>query len=182
MIVSLLLLFAVSSYAQKLAIKTNALYLTTATPNIGMEIGLSSKLTLDITYGINPFTFEDNLKWKHWVVQPELRYWFCESFYGHFVGLHAGAGEYNISKVAIPTVDNAKDYRYEGMAVLGGLAYGYSWVLSGRWNIEASFGVGIVHTKYRQFDCPLCGKHLGDKIETFVAPTKAAVSVIYLIK
>lgn len=66
------------------AIKTNALYWATTTPNLGFEIGLSDKFTLDLSGNYNPWTFSDSKKLKHWLVQPELRFWTCERFNGHF--------------------------------------------------------------------------------------------------
>ena len=37
------------TYLPKFAIKTNALYWATSTPNLGIEVGLAKKLTLDIS-------------------------------------------------------------------------------------------------------------------------------------
>ena len=181
-VIILLFLFATNSFSQKLAIKTNIPYLATATPNMALELGLAEKVTLGLSYGINPFSFEDNKKWKHWLTQTELRYWPCERFYGHFFGLHAGASEYNLSRVNIPTVADSKDFRYEGWAAMGGISYGYSWVLGGRWNLEATLGVGVIYTDYEKFECPECGKRLEDRDKIFVAPTKAGISIIYMLK
>ena len=175
-------LFITNSFAQKLAVKSNLPYLATQTPNIDFELGLSPKLTLGLSYAINPFTFDNNRKWKHWLAQPEIRYWFCERFYGHFLGFHAGFSEYNLSNINIPTVKNASDFRYEGWAAMGGVSYGYSWVLGKRWNMEATLGIGVIHTDYKKFECPECGKKLDDESKTFVAPTKAAISIIYMLQ
>ena len=183
--VALTLLFSmatVSSFGQTLAIKSNVPYLATGTPNVGFELGLSQKLTLDIGYGINPFIFSENKKWRHWFLQPEMRYWLCERFYGHFLGLHAGATEYNVSRVKVPTIENSQNHRYEGWAVLGGVSYGYSWILDGRWNMEATLGLGVIYADYKKFECPQCGKQLTENSKTFLAPTRAAISIIYLLK
>lgn len=51
--------------AQNVAVKTNVLYWTTATFNASVETRLSSKWTLDVSAGYNPFTFSDNKKLKH---------------------------------------------------------------------------------------------------------------------
>ena len=178
----LLLLFTAGLSAQTLAIKSNVPYLATGNLNLGMEVGLSPKLTLNVNYGINPFVFGDNKKWRHWMVQPEIRYWFCERFYGHFMGLHVGAGEYNLNKIKIPTVKDAQKYRFEGWGALGGLSYGYSWILGGRWNIEASLGLGVVYTEFKEYDCPTCGKLLKSNDNLFLSPTKAGITIIHLIK
>lgn len=43
-----------SHYMPKFAIKTNALYWATTTANLGFEVGLSKKLTLDVSGNYNP--------------------------------------------------------------------------------------------------------------------------------
>ena len=90
--------------AQKFAVKTNALYLGTATPNLGLEVALSDRWTLEVEGGYNPWTFdaEDNMKIKHWLVSPEFRYWFCESFQGHFIGVNGNYTQFNIGAVPVP--------------------------------------------------------------------------------
>ena len=61
-----LLVFATSIHAQeqgtktylpKFAIKTNALYWATSTPNLGFEVALAKKLTLDVSGNYNPWKF-----------------------------------------------------------------------------------------------------------------------------
>ena len=59
------------AYLPKFAIKTNALYWATSTPNLGFEVGLAKKLTLDISGNYNPWKFGDERQIKHWLVQPE---------------------------------------------------------------------------------------------------------------
>ena len=176
------LLFPISSFAQKLAIKSNIPYLATGALNVDIEVALSPKLTLDLSYGINPFSFGNNKKWNHWLLQPEVRYWFCERFYGSFLGLHIGASEYNFSGVKIPTINGSNDFRYEGWAAMGGLSYGYSMILGGRWNLETTLGIGAIYTDYKKFECPECGKLLKKRSDTFFAPTKINISIIYMLK
>ena len=74
--------------SQEVAVKTNLAYWATTTPNIGMELAVSKKSTLDIGGGLNVFEFSDNVRFKHWLVQPEYRWWFCEAYNGHFLGVH----------------------------------------------------------------------------------------------
>lgn len=68
-----------SSLAQKWAVKSNLLYDATATINLGVEAALGPRVTLDISGNYNPWEFGD-ARWKHWLIQPEVRYWLCESF------------------------------------------------------------------------------------------------------
>lgn len=99
-----LLVFATSIHAQeqgtktylpKFAIKTNALYWATSTPNLGFEVALAKKLTLDVSGNYNPWKFSKDRQIKHWLVQPELRYWLCERFNGSFFGLHGHYADVN---------------------------------------------------------------------------------------
>ena len=80
------LLVAVSANAQQLGLKTNVLYWATTTPNIGLELQTGRKHTIQAFYGINPWKFKDNKSIRHWVIQPEYRYWFCQTFNGWFLG------------------------------------------------------------------------------------------------
>lgn len=81
---------------QSVAVKSNRLADAFLNPNLGMEVGLAPKWTLDITGQFNAWTLAHDRRWKHWVVQPEARYWFCDRFSGHFVGAHLHGGQYNI--------------------------------------------------------------------------------------
>ena len=74
-LVSLLLLISFSASAQKIAVKTNLLYDVTTTLNLGAEVRLAPKWTLDLSGNYNPFNLGDDKKMKHWLVQPEARYW-----------------------------------------------------------------------------------------------------------
>lgn len=173
-------------HAQKAAVKTNLLYDATATINLGAEFSLSPKWTIEASGNYNPWTFSDNKKWKHWMVQPAARYWLCEKFNGNFFGFHLHGGQYNIGNVDLnfkmlgTNLKNLKDYRYEGWFVGFGVSYGYSWILAKHWNIEAEIGFGYAYTKYDKYDCPTCGEKLGRSNRNYVGPTKAAISLVYL--
>ena len=55
----LFLLVGVSLSAQNIAVKTNLLYDASSTINLGTEIGLSPKWTLDLSANYNGWTFSD---------------------------------------------------------------------------------------------------------------------------
>ena len=173
--------------AQNVAVKTNILYDATTTFNLGLEIGLAPKWTLDLSGNYNPWTFSNNKKWKHWQVQPEARYWFCNKMMGHFLGLHALGGQYNLGNIdadfMLLGTDFAqlKDHSFEGWMVGAGIAYGYAWTLSKHWNLEAEIGLGYVFSLYDKYECQNCGKKLeSDKNHNYVGPTKAALNLVYV--
>lgn len=172
---------------QNVALKTNLLYDASATINLGLEFGLSPKWTLDVSGNYNPWTFKDNMKWKHWLIQPEFRYWFCEKFSGHFLGFHLHGGEYNVNNfdpqfnIFNSKLKNIKDNRYEGWFAGAGIAYGYTWVLNKHWNIEAELGFGYAYSVFDKFECVDCGDKLeSDKKHHYVGPTKAAINLVYV--
>ena len=166
-------------YMPKFAIKTNALYWATTTANLGFEVGLSKKLTLDVSGNYNPWVFSNNKQIKHWLVQPELRYWLCERFYGHFFGLHAHYAEANVSNL---NIFGLGDYRYQGNIYGAGISYGYQWILNKRWSMEATVGVGYARLNFDKYNCGTCGSKIGKEHKNYFGPTKIALSIIYVIK
>ena len=173
--------------AQKVALKTNLLYDATATVNAGIEIGLAPRWTLDISGNFNDWTMSHNRKWKHWLVQPEARYWFCERFSGHFIGIHAHGGEYNFGnlkngiKFLGSDFSKLTDNRYQGWYVGGGLSYGYAWILGKHWNLEAELGIGFIYTRFDKYPCAECGEKIEeDASHHYFGPTKLALSIVYL--
>ncbi len=177
-------LFIDKIYAQKAypvwAVKTNLLYDATTTLNLGIELKFSRKLTLELPVSYNPWTFHDNAKLKHITVQPELRYWLCESFSGHFFGLHGHYAFFNAGNIDF--ISPLADYRYEGYLWGAGISYGYQWILSTRWSMEATFGLGYARIFYDKYNCESCGDYINSDITNYYGPTKAGISLIYNIK
>lgn len=172
---------SVTLFAQKVAIKNNLLYDATATPNFALEFALSKKTTLELGAGLNVFDFSDNKKFKHLLVQPELRFWTCDVFNGHFFGIHAHGAQFNVGGWDIPVgrLDIFKDSRYQGYLYGGGVSYGYQWLLSPRWNLETSIGGGYARIVYDEFPCVECGTKVTDGNYNYFGITKAAISLIY---
>lgn len=172
--------------SQTVGVKTNlAHWAAGVTPNLALEFALGRKYSLEVGGGYNKFNvFKEDGKAHHWIVQPEARYWFCETFNGHFIGLHALAGQFNIGGIDIPIgrLSRFKDHRYEGTAYGAGLSYGYQWPIAQRWNFELNLGAGYVNIDYDKYPCIKCGSKLSSGSKDYFGVTKAAVSLIYLIK
>lgn len=173
--------------AQKAAIKTNLFSDAFLNVNLGMEVGLAPKWTFDLTGEFNAWTLSHDRRWKHWGLQPEVRYWFCDRFSGHFLGAHIHGGKYNIGgfngRVHFLGTDarKLKDARYQGWFIGAGVAYGYAWILNLHWNLEAEIGLGYSYTRYDKYPCAKCGTKLEtNKSHHYVGPTKAAINLVYL--
>lgn len=201
---SLLTTAALTASAQT-GIKTNLAGWASTTTNIAVEADLSRRATVQLAAYLNPWDFGGDSHFRFWTAQPEFRYWFCEAFNGHFIGLHALAGEYNAKRVNFPlraltwggardindnfpeadhagawpdiTGDNAGRH-VEGWYLGAGLSYGYQWVLSRHWNFEASVGVGFVFSPLTYYG--RCQQTIDRRAIHYVGPTNAQLSFIYL--
>lgn len=176
---------AMPAKSQDIAVKTNLLPDLALSPNLGIEIGLAPRWSLDATGEFNLWTVNDR-KWKHWLVQPEVRYWFCDRFVKSFVGVHAIGAQYNVGNIPNDLrifgkdFSQLSDYRFQGWAVGAGVAYGYAIPLGVHWNLELEIGAGYVYTKYDKYECKDCGKKVDSGDVHYVGPTKAAVNLVYL--
>jgi hypothetical protein len=252
-----------------MALKTNLLYDATTTINLGYEVALNNKITLDIWVNYNPWTLghkwvgldekglpelagptasERETKLKHFMVQPEVRWWLCEKFNGHFFGAHLHGGTFNVGAfvmpfgwgkytdskgkplgtypvdmhpVGNPTVDiTGIGYSYqpsttaypglgttsgtelepndrfwgnadrdgiyinsfEGWFVGAGVSYGYHLLLSSRVSMEFTLGVGYAFLQYDKLRCTDCSKKLGEETAHYFGPTRAGLSLVYMLK
>lgn len=172
---------------QNVAVKTNLISDAVLSPNLGVEIGVAPKWTLDVSGQVNFWNLSDNRRWKHWAAQPEIRYWLCDRFSGHFFGAYIHGGQYNIGGIDVKVnflgtdARKLKDARYQGWFVGAGVSYGYAWILSRHWNFEAEIGFGYSYTRFDKFRCAGCGKKVGiDQPHHYVGFTKAAINLVYL--
>ncbi len=167
------------SFGQKFAVKNNLLYDLTTTLNAGVEIGLGTRWTLDASGNYIPWKF-GKVRWKHWLVQPEFRYWFCERFNGHFIGVHGHYAEYNFGGIGFN--HNLRHHRYQGHLYGGGISYGYQWILNNRWNLEATLGVGYARLHDKKYPIAECGTVIREKGRNYWGPTKIGITIVYIIK
>lgn len=182
------------SQAQEIALKTNLLYDASTTPNLGVEVGMGRKLTGQLFYGLNPWTYSGSgaeaKKAKHWVLMPEVRWWTCSKMNGWFFGAHAMGGQFNAANVKAPVpgaffsglnvTKAVRDSRVQGAFAGLGATAGYQWILSRHWNLEAELGVGYDRVWYDQYPCAECGTKLSSGHSNYIGLTKAGVSLMYV--
>lgn len=170
---------------QNVAIKTNLLYDAAANINAGIEVGLAPRWSIDVSADFNQWTINEH-KWKHWFVQPEARYWFCDRFMKHFLGFHVIGGEFNFGNIPNNAgflgsdFSQLSEHRYQGWGAGVGIAYGYALPLGIHWNMEFELGAGYVYVNYDRFVCKDCGRKVGSGDHHYVGPTKAAINLVYL--
>ena len=160
-------------------IKTNLLYDATTSMNLGFEFRTGDNTSFDLPFSFNPWTFSNNKKWKHILVQPEFRLWTKETFNGHFFGLHGHYAFYNVGRLDHPPfTEYMNSHRFEGWLAGGGISYGYRWNFNHRWGMEATIGAGYAHLSYDKFSCGDCDKLTGHEKKNYFGPTKAGLSQI----
>lgn len=176
----------VRTSAQQVSLKTNVLYDATATINLGAELRVAPRWSVDVSGNFNAWNLGGARHWKHWLVQPEARFWLCEATTGHFFALHGLGGKYNIGHIGFArdifgwNLRDLRDHRYQGWFVGAGLGYGYSWLLNPHWSIEGEVAVGWIRTAYDVFECEGCGKRVGYRRKDVIAPTKLAINLVYV--
>lgn len=169
------------------AIKSNILYDLTATISAGIEVGLAPQWSIDVSGNFNAWTMKNDRRWKHYLVQPEVRYWLCDRFMGHFLALHLHGGQYNFGGIKNSinflgtNLSNLTTHRYQGWFAGAGVGYGYAFVLGRHWNLELEAGIGYAYTVFDEFECAGCGRKVNtDLNHHYFGPTKLAVNFVYL--
>jgi hypothetical protein len=81
-----------------------------------------------------------------------------------------------------PKGEKFKDARLDGWAVGAGITYGYQFLISSRWNLELTAGLGWWYSKYDRFESRKCGRFEKSIYKHAIGPTSIGISFIYLIK
>lgn len=169
-------------YRPKVAVKTNAIWLATTTPNVAVEFALAKRWTMDISAIYNPFYYGKERMTRFGLIQPEARYWFCSRFEKHFIGVHGIYGRFNIGNVDVHFTDVFTENRYKGWAAGAGISYGYHLPMGKRWGWEFTLGVGYLYLDYDKYRCESCDEFLGNRTKHYFGPTKAGISLIFMLK
>lgn len=162
-------------------LKSNLIYDATTSLSLGVEYGWGRRWSVDLSGSYNPWAFAEGRKWKHWLVQPELRFWTRQRQQGHFVGVHLLGGVYNLNRMYLPfrAFPTTNEYRFEGWGAGVGLTYGYRWNFNDRWAMEGQLGFGYIYSEYDRF-CPVnCGVRQASGAHNYIGPTKIALNLIY---
>lgn len=131
----LLLTLPTTVHAQRLSFRTNALEWMAASPNIGAEFTLSKHFTTEISVSVCPYKVTPKLYLNHYRIQPELKYWLESPLVKHYIGLTAFYSSFDLG---------IEKKGFYGDAYAAGFTYGYNWLLSRRWDLEVSTGLGVI--------------------------------------
>uniref|UniRef100_UPI00272A880A DUF3575 domain-containing protein n=1 Tax=uncultured Duncaniella sp. TaxID=2768039 RepID=UPI00272A880A len=171
---------AAGARADELSVKTNVLYDATLSVSLGAEMQVAPKWSVELTGSYNGWDVGGN-KWRHWILQPEGRYWLKGDMTGHFFAANFLFGQANVGCFSFDLLgEELQNSRFQGWVTGAGAGYGYAWRLSDRWKLELELTVGVVHFKGDRYSAYSGYKVQRDKTFTTVAPTKAAVTFSYV--
>ncbi len=160
------------------SVKSNGLLVAAAVMNIGAEVRLAPRWSLDVIGYWSPWDlFTDFRKVRVFAIQPEVRYWWGDAMKrGHFIGLHGIANAFNAQF-------NDK-YRYQdpNHATWGaGLSYGYAMTLGKKqnWGVEFVAGVGYSNITYDQYEGRKNGRYLRSGRFHYIGLTRLGIDFSY---
>lgn len=130
-----------ASTSAQIRIRANALGWGLVVPNIGAEVGLSEHTTFVAEGYYAPLWDTKGFRMKGWMVTPEFRYYFCEKFNKHYIGVHGNYGD--LDRLQITSRYNIR----EGQAYGAGLTYGHQWIYNHNWSFDLFCGLGWWQTK-----------------------------------
>ena len=169
------------------AVKTNVLHdLSTLSLNVAGEYAFKPQWSAELSVSVNSWGSWGGSKLDHVLLQPEVKYWFCEKFSGWFVEAHAMAGGatvgkfWDFSKIG-PRCPDLRNYELRDALLLGlGVGGGYDFILNRHWNLELEAGLGYMYVMGDEYDGETPELLLKGSEFDYIGPTKLAVSIVYL--
>ena len=169
----------------RVAMRTNLLYDATLSPNLGVDVRVDSTWTVGLLAGMNAWDIdkEKNKKWRHMLFSFRARKYVNDSvFHKGYFEADAIYSHFNVGNVKFPLglYKTVRERRLQGDLLALGGKYGYSWILSRDWRIEAEAGVAIGYAWFKEYDCPHCGTYSGKDDRIFLLP-QLGVNIVYII-
>ena len=178
--------------AQSVALRNNLLYDATLTPNLGTEIRVDSLWTVGMNVGINAWDIDKqtNKKWRHLLISPNVRKYFnlkqdslnLNVRRANYLEINGIYSHFNVGNTRIPfgLYSAVKNHRLQGDLVALGGKYGYSWILSRDWRVEAEAGLAIGYAWFKEYECDHCGTFYGKGDRIFLLP-QLGINIVYII-
>ena len=124
-----------SARSQGVTIRANALGWAAAIVNVGAEVAFNEHWTGLVEGYYSPVWNLDRFRLRGFMVTPEVRYYFCESFKWHYLGVHGNYSDFSKFQIGRMNIR-------EGYAFAAGLTYGYTWRIGKSWYYDMFIGVG----------------------------------------
>ena len=164
---------APSSSGRYLGVKTNIAAWAGTILNIAADVQVSEHISVELPILWCPWHIGSKHAVKTFAIQPEARYWLSKPGMGHFFGVHAHVGWFNVKW--------NRDRRQDAdRPLLGaGISYGYLLPFSEHWAGEFTLGAGYANMRYDTYYNMDNGARIDTRTKNYWGITRVGLSVVY---
>ena len=155
------------------AVKTNLAAWAGTIMNLAADVQVSEHFSVELPVLWCPWHVSSKHAVKTFTIQPEGRYWLARPGEGHFFGVHAHIGWFNVKW-------NRDRYQDTSRPLLGaGISYGYLLPLGEHWAGEFTLGAGYANLKYNTYYNIGNGARIDTRTKNYWGITRVGISVVY---
>ncbi|MFK2379119.1 DUF3575 domain-containing protein [Bacteroides fragilis] len=164
---------APSSSGRYLGVKTNIAAWAGTIMNVAADVQVSEHISVELPVLWCPWYVSDKHAVKTFTIQPEARYWLSKPGAGHFFGVHAHVGWFNVKW-------NRDRYQDTSRPLLGaGISYGYLLPFNAHWAGEFTLGAGYANMRYDTYYNIDNGARIDTRTKNYWGITRVGFSVVY---
>ena len=163
-----------ASYAPRyMAVKTNLAAWAGTILNLAADVQVSKHVSVELPILWCPWFIGSQHAVKTFTVQPEARYWLSKPGEGHFFGVHAHVGWFNVKW-------DKDRYQDTDRPLLGaGISYGYLLPFNAHWTGEFTIGAGYANMRYDTYYNIDNGARIDTRTKNYWGITRVGISVVY---
>lgn len=162
-----------SSTGRYLGVKTNLAAWAGTILNIAADVQVGKHISVELPLLWCPWYVGSKHAVKTFTIQPEARYWLSKPGEGHFFGVHAHVGWFNVKW-------NRDRYQDTDRPLLGaGISYGYLLPFNERWAAEFTLGAGYANMRYDTYYNIDNGARIDTRTKNYWGITRVGLSVVY---
>lgn len=141
--------------------------------NIAADVQVSEHFSIELPILWCPWHVSSKHAVKTFAIQPEARYWLSKPGEGHFFGVHAHVGWFNVKW-------NRDRYQDTDRPLLGaGISYGYLLPFNEHWAGEFTLGAGYANMRYDTYYNMDNGARIDTRTKNYWGITRIGLSVVY---
>ena len=164
---------APSSSGRYLGVKTNIAAWVGTIMNVAADVQVSEHFSVELPVLWCPWHISSKHAIKTFILQPEARYWLAKPGTGHFFGVHAHVGWFNVKW-------NRDRYQDTDRPLLGaGISYGYLLPFNEHWAGEFTLGAGYANLRYDTYYNMDNGARIDTRTKNYWGITRVGLSVVY---
>ena len=157
----------------RMAVKTNLAAWAGTIMNLAADVQVSEHFSVELPVLWCPWYVSSEHAIKTFTIQPEARYWLSKPGKGHFFGVHAHVGWFNVKW-------NRDRYQDTDRPLLGaGISYGYLLPFNAHWAGEFTLGAGYANMRYDTYYNIDNGARIDTRTKNYWGITRVGLSVVY---